>query len=41
VLRLYESDGRRMVDLELICRRDNDQAVIVQAWMAYDLGAAE
>jgi hypothetical protein len=28
------------VDLELICRRDNDQAIIVQVWMAYDLGAA-
>jgi acyl dehydratase len=40
VLKLYESDGRKMVDLELICRRDNDQAIIVQVWMAYDLGAA-
>ncbi len=38
VVRLYESGGQKMVDVELICRRDSDDAVIVQAWMTYDLG---
>ena len=37
VLALREEKGRRFADLELVCTRDSDQAVIVQLWMTFDL----
>ena len=37
VVALREENGRKLTDLELVCTRDSDQAVIVQLWMSFDL----
>ncbi len=41
VTRLYETDGRKLVDVELQCTRDSDSATIVQVWMTFGVDAEE
>lgn len=35
VVRTYEEDGERKVDLELLCRRQQDGRPVVEGWMTF------
>jgi acyl dehydratase len=37
ITKLHESGELRKAEVELICRRDSDNAIVVQVWMTYEL----
>lgn len=39
VTRLHEENGQDKADLELVCTRDSDRAVVVKTWMTFVLDA--